>query len=142
MEKKPDSFLIILWSLILALTSPLILIPLEKILHFPYILEEIAKALLILLVLELPNKFTQFKLTMAIGFLFAFSENMFYVRNFLTGDVYPFFWQRFPITTLLHITTCLIILIPAQINKKYIIPSTIVAMLVHYFFNLLIPNLF
>ena len=130
---------IFLWSILIicSLVLPLVLIPIEKFLNYPYIIEEIAKALLIFfIVLKFKNTKTQIYSTILLGALFALSESMFY----LAGNIIPFgnlstFGQRLLLTTPLHIITALIILLPTLKNKKLIIFGLILAALIHYLFN-------
>jgi RsiW-degrading membrane proteinase PrsW (M82 family) len=121
-----------------ALIAPFVVWPIELILPYPHIIEELAKAVLVFTLLDLPERLTKIKLAILIGVLFAFSESVLYLFNIqLVGDVQTYF-VRLLVTVPLHVITTLIILLPALKNKKLIIVGVIFASLIHYFFNLYI----
>jgi hypothetical protein len=138
MNKKANYIFVAALLFFSALIAPLALIPVEKILPFPYIIEEILKAILVLFILKLSPKSFQIKLALFIGFLFAFSENFFYLPSFIENGNLDLFFQRFFLTSFLHILTILIILISSQKRRYLIFPAAILAMIVHYFYNQLI----
>lgn len=114
-----------------AFSLPLILIPVESVLPYPYIIEELTKALLVLL---LPKQSRIFQAVL-IGFLFSFSENMFYLTNIITYGYPAYFWQRFLLTTPLHITTTLIIFLLIRKGRWLLIPGLVLTMAIHFFYN-------
>ena len=121
-----------------ALIAPFVVWPIELILPYPHIIEELAKAVLVFALLDLPERFTKIKLAILIGVLFAFSESVLYLFNIqLVGSVQTYF-IRLLVTVPLHVITTLIILLPALKNKKLIIVGVVFASLVHYLFNLYI----
>ncbi len=123
---------------LLALIAPFVVWPIELILPYPYIIEELAKAILVFTLLNLPERLTKIKLAILIGVLFAFSESVLYLFNIqLVGNIQTYF-IRLLVTIPLHVITTLIILLPALKNKKLIIVGVIFASLVHYLFNLYI----
>src|SRR4030042_4206450 len=134
MEKTERYILIAALLFFLTLIAPLLLIPIEKIFPYPYIIEEMAKAAFVLFIVRLPVKTFQIKLAVFIGFLFAFSENFFYLPNFIENGNLSLFFQRFALAGSLHILTILIILIPSQKRRYLIFPATIFAMVAHYFY--------
>jgi hypothetical protein len=138
MNKKIDYVLIAISLFFLALAGPLLLLPMEKAFPYPYIAEELAKVIFVILILRLPPRAFQIKLAVFIGFLFAFSENFFYLPSFIENGNFYLFFQRFTLTSLLHILTILIILIPSQKRRYLIFPAAILAMIAHYFYNQLI----
>jgi hypothetical protein len=125
-----------------ALVSPLFLIPLENSAPYPYFIEEIVKAMLIFNIIKFSSLKKQLKLTLVMAFLFAFSENMFYLINFISSGTLQGFCQRCLLTTTLHLLTAIIILLPSQKKLKLIIPATIIAMIIHYFYNQLVLIIF
>lgn len=134
----PFIFLVCLTSLIL----PLILIAVERIAPYPHIIEEIVKAILIFKILKSSKRQNQLTLTLIVAFLFALSENIFYSTNFIADSIFYNFWQRFLLTTSLHLLTAVIILLPSQRKLKLIVPATILAMVIHYSYNQLVLLLF
>lgn len=125
-------------SPLFALIAPFIVWPIELILPYPHIIEELAKAVLVFTLLNLPERLTKIKLAILIGVLFAFSESVLYLFNIqLVGNIQTYF-VRLLVTIPLHVITTLIILLPALKNKKLIIVGVVFASLIHYFFNLYI----
>ncbi len=123
---------------LLALIAPFVVWPIELVLPYPHIIEELAKAILVFALLNLPERLTKIKLAILIGILFAFSESVLYLFNIqLVGNIQTYF-IRLLVTIPLHVVTTLIILLPALKNKKLIIVGVIFASLVHYLFNLYI----
>lgn len=123
---------------LLALIAPFIVWPIELILPYPHVVEEMVKAIIIYTLLDLENKSEKIKLTFLIGLLFAFSESVLFLFNIqMVGDIQTYF-LRLLVTIPLHVTTSLIILWPAMKNKKLIALGVILASLVHYTFNLFI----
>lgn len=123
---------------ILALISPLILLPIEKIIPYPHIVEEIIKAIFVLLILLIPGRLFQFKLAVFIGFLFALSENVFYLTNGLLYESPLIFLERILAVSFFHILTLSIILFFGQKKRWLIIPALVIAILIHYFYNQII----
>lgn len=117
---------------------PFLLWPIELLLPFPYIIEEVAKSTLIFRLLKLSNNFAKIKLTILIGVIFAVSETVLYLFNiYLVGDIKTFA-LRLIITVPLHVLTSLSILAPALLNRRLIVLGLIFAILLHYIFNLFI----
>jgi len=120
---------------LLALIAPFVVWPIELILPYPHVIEELAKAFLVYTLLDHPNRLTKIKLAILIGVLFAFSESGFFLFNIqMVGNIQTYF-VRLLVTIPLHVITTIIILLPALKNKKLIIVGVILASLVHYFFN-------
>ena len=120
---------------LLALIAPFIVWPIELILPYPHVIEELAKAFLVYTLLDLPDRLTKIKLAILIGILFAFSESVLFLFNIqMVGNIQTYF-LRLLVTIPLHVVTTIIILLPALKNKKLIIVGVILASLVHYFFN-------
>lgn len=122
--------------IISGLVLPLILVLLVKFTGFTEILEEISKALIVVfLILKFASLKQKIIAGVFFGFLFGLSENLLYLNNvFQLGD-FSVFWQRFFLTTPMHIVTVLIILFLGLKSKKYIILGTLGAIAIHLFFN-------
>jgi hypothetical protein len=143
MHKEKNTALIAFLVCLTALISPLVLIPIEKAVPYPYIVEELFKAILIFYVIKLFDETIQTKLALLAGFLFSLSENVFYLANFISnGLYYSTFWQRSLLTTSLHLLTMTIILLPSQKRIYCIIPATIVAIIIHFLYNQTVLSLF
>lgn len=121
-----------------ALIAPFVIWPIELLLPYPYIVEELAKAILVFSLLGLKKRSEKIKLAILIGVLFAFSESVLYLFNIqLVGSMRTFL-VRLLVTIPLHATTTLVILLPALKNKKLIIVGFFLAAIIHYLFNLFI----
>lgn len=103
------------------------------------IIEEIGKALIILFIISRGSNW-KLRLEGAIifGLLFGFSENIFYLINFLGTENYHIFLLRFVTTIPMHIVTVLIIFIFTEIKKYFWIFGLILSILVHLLFNLFV----
>ena len=115
---------------------PLILLPVIKITGFSEIVEEIAKALVVLfLILKLPTWKLQILGGIAFGFLFGLSENIFYLSNiFQLGD-FSIFWQRFIWIIPMHIITVLVMVFAGLARKWFLIFGLAGAIVLHILFN-------
>lgn len=127
---------------LIAAIAPFIIWPIEFFLPYPYIIEEIAKGILIVIILDLPAKTTRIQLTLASAGVFALSETVLYIFNIsLVGDLTTLF-SRLILTAILHVVTMLIILI-AAFGHRWLIPVGVAAaMIIHYLYNLVIPIIF
>ncbi len=105
---------------LLALAAPFVLWPIELLLPYPYVIEELVKAGLVWL-----NP--KFKSALAIGLTFASSETVLYIFN-----LNPY---RLIATSALHVTTTLVIYYAVHTNKKLISLGIILAGLIHFFYN-------
>lgn len=119
-----------------ALILPAFVWPIELVLPYPYIIEEIAKAALIYWVAASDETTTlKVKIVVAVGVLFAFSESVMYLFNiYMVGNISTLF-QRLALTTSMHVITSLVIFIPGIKHKKLIVLGAIIAGVIHYFFN-------
>lgn len=148
--KSQNSSNTVIYNILLimaGLVLPVFLISLVKFTGYSEIVEEIAKALVVLFLilapyrtcsgagLKLSSHKAQIFAGAIFGFLFGLSENIFYLNNiFQLGD-FSIFWQRFLWTVPMHIITVLIILLPALKNKKLIILGLVGAIILHALFN-------
>jgi len=121
-----------------ALIAPFVIWPIELILPYPHVIEELAKTFLILTLLDLKKTSEKIKLAILIGILFAFSESVLFLFNIQLVGSLKTFLLRLLVTIPLHATTSLVILLPALKDKKLIIFGFFLAVIIHYFFNLYI----
>jgi len=125
-----------------AAIAPFILWPIEQILPFPFLVEEIAKAIILLPVLNLTDNTKKIKLAAIAGVFFALSESVLYLFNIsLVGDLSTFV-TRLLLTIPLHVVTSIVIILPALRDKKLIVIGVIFASIIHYFFNSFITKIF
>lgn len=118
---------------LIAALAPFILWPIEIFFPYPHIVEELAKALLILLLLKSTNNRQKIYGAILVGFLFGLSENLLYLFSPGTTQTHLL---RFIVTMPLHIATTLTILIPALVHKRLIFLGIIIAIFIHYLFNI------
>jgi hypothetical protein len=134
--------------LISGLALPILLWPIEFILPYPHIIEELAKYLSLLLLKKNQSKKdwsknkTNFKLALLFGLFFTLSESVLYMMNFFILwqiDLLPI---RLLLTGLLHITTVLILF--ASLNKKVIwqITALLIVICIHYIYNYSVTAIF
>ena len=132
------AFQIILFSLFL----PYLLWPIERILPYPHIIEEAAKAGVILYLLNQDlKKRDKITLSLLIGVAFGLTEGIFYIGNILMVGNLNTFALRLIITIPFHALTSFVILFPAFYKKYLIVAGLIAAVFLHYFFNLIVAAL-
>lgn len=121
---------------LLASLSPFLLWPIERLLPYPYIAEELMKGFLVYLVLKsVTSRRNQVLYALAIGFLFAFSENILYSPGFIALEAPWTFIQRIALTTILHTITSLIMLCSAFKRPSWLIWGILMSMIIHYLYN-------
>ena len=132
--------------LIVGLASPLLLWPIEFLLPFPHIIEELLKffGLLWLSKTEFETKPIFSKKGLILGFLFAtlftFTESVLYIMNLSLLNQFHLFPKRLLYTGLLHVTTTLLILIGIQRNWYVKVLTIALAISIHYLYNNLITS--
>lgn len=129
--------------LLYAFFLPYLLWPIELVLPFPFIVEEIAKAFLVVYLLDI-EKDTRKRIYIAaaIGACFAFTESVFYLFNIaLVGNIFTYL-IRLLLTIPLHSSTTLIILFSVLMKnrRKDIIYGVILAAIIHFLYNFLISK--
>src|SRR3972149_5993641 len=98
-----------LLALLFALAAPLFLWPVEQVLNFPYVLEEVYKGSLVFFARPRPS------VAVIIGFCFALSETVLYAFNLSELDFFlPNFFLRLAATSFLHISTTAIMAAAVQ----------------------------
>ncbi|MBI5044652.1 MAG: PrsW family intramembrane metalloprotease [Candidatus Levybacteria bacterium] len=120
-------------SLPLALIAPFVLWPIELLLPYPFILEEIAKTLIIIPLLS-SHKNKVLLYGVGIGILFTLSETILYALNTVYGSSH-YLATRLLATGALHVTTTLIILSSGFYKKRYLLAGLMGAIIVHYLYN-------
>jgi RsiW-degrading membrane proteinase PrsW (M82 family) len=125
-----------IWIILVAPALPFLLWPIEKFFPLPYLIEETAKAILIYLVVVKTTNFEEkLKSTLIIGFFFAISESILYFLTIsLLGNIQTLLLRLF-LTTILHLTTCLVIFYPTNKNRRRIFLATFAAITIHFLFN-------
>ena len=140
-ESPPVAIIYGIFAVMAGMLLPALLIPVVKFTGYSEIVEEIAKALVVLfLILKIPGHRTQIFTGVAFGFLFGISENFLYLNQiFQLGD-FSIFWQRFLWTVPMHIITVLVILFSGLTGKKFIILGLAGAIILHALFNSMVVS--
>ena len=128
----------IVLALLLAFSAPLFLLFVEAVLPYPFVIEELVKLLaVILLVREEQEKNRSFCIfILLVGALFTISESVFYLVNIFTEGDLSLFPKRLLITGMLHIGTTFLIYLFGRRNKYLLVIGFLLAVLIHYYFNL------
>lgn len=130
----------IILVLLFSVTAPLPLLVIEQFLPYPFVLEETFKLIAVVVLLTIPHQNKRNLLPVAVlcGLLFAVSESIFYLLNLLPLQMYNLFWQRLLITGILHSLTIGIIFICGKRGTLWLLGGFILAILIHYFYNLIV----
>lgn len=123
---------------LLALILPLILIPIEKILPYPHIVEELVKLTLVLMIYQKEKQLKKSLLFILLlsGLFFTLSESIFYLINiFALGDltVIPI---RLLLTGTMHIGTLMIMYLFGRKNNVSLLISLYLSISIHFYYNL------
>ena len=115
---------------------PLILIPIVQIAGFTEMIEEAAKAIIVLfLILNFPTTRQKILAGISFGFLFGVSENFFYLNQiFQLGD-FSVFVQRFLWAVPMHIITVLVMVFASLARRWFLIFGLAGAIILHVLFN-------
>jgi predicted RNase H-related nuclease YkuK (DUF458 family) len=124
-----------------ALIAPFILWPIEYYLPYPFIIEEIAKGILVYIVVTDKTIKNKVSSVVIAALLFSISESFFYLINiYQVGNISTLF-MRFVLTTPMHIITALVILFFGMKDKRLIPLGVVIAGVIHLFFNATILTL-
>lgn len=123
----------------LALFVPFLLVFVEVVFPFPFIVEELAKLIMVVI---LVRKVGAQNLTLLnvglIGLIFGLSETVFYITNaFVLGNINSIV-VRLTVTVPMHVLTTIIMFIIGRRGKVWWGVGYIAAMLAHYAFNLVV----
>jgi hypothetical protein len=122
---------------LLCLFAPLPLWLIEQLLPFPFVIEELFKYVIV----KFAPSQKDFRFPLIAGILFSLSESILYLINFFQLGNFELFPYRIMLTTLLHTTTfCL--LYNFRSSRLFSIMSLLLAIIIHYLYNLLVPTLF
>lgn len=135
-------YLVILAPL-LALSAPLLLLPIEKFFPFPHFIEEATKLIIVEMMIrqEEQTKSSLFLLAFVSGFLFAISESILYLVNFCILGNFSAFPLRIALTVTLHTGTIMLMYILRRKGYLGLVIGFIGSVVIHYFFNLWVAGL-
>ena len=130
-------------GLLLALASPLLLLPVEKFLPYPHFIEEAVKLVIVVMMIktEKQTKKSLWVWVFLAGFLFTVSESILYLINIFALGNYMLFPKRLVLTGGLHTGTVMLMYLLGR--KKYagLAVGFVGAVVIHYFFNLWVAGL-
>lgn len=129
--------------LIFALALPLLLIPVEQVWPYPYVIEELAKLSLVWALVKSRKKTNHLvKWVVVVGLVFTFSESMFYLMNIFAVWDLGLWPVRLLLTGLLHVLTLLMLYWGVKKGRFWLLVTLAGAMLVHFLFNSQVAVLF
>lgn len=131
-------------ALLGSFSAPLFLLPIEKILPFPCLIEELIKLIIVGIIIKAEKKIKNNFVVWIIlaGMLFTLSESIFYLVNFFAKGNLLLFPQRIILTGILHIFTILTMYFLGRKNS-YLLPlGYLIAVITHWFFNITIKSLY
>ena len=122
---------------------PFLVWPVELVFPWPYLVEEIAKFLLVVfLISTVNNKSQRLQLAVACGVLFSISELVFYLINIsLVGGIGTIF-IRFALTAPMHTLTFVLLTTGLNYGKYWLGLALVTSIGIHYLFNLGIAQWF
>ena len=135
--------MLVVVALLLALASPFLLLPIEKLLPYPHFIEEAVKLLIVLMIIKAARqekeRFTVW--VFMAGFLFAVSESILYLMNIFALGNFMLLPQRLLLTGILHTSTMMLMYFLGRKNYAGLAVGFVGAVLIHYFFNLWVAGL-
>lgn len=123
----------------LALFVPFLLVFVEVVFPFPFIVEELVKLIMIMILVRRvgAENLTIVGVAM-IGLIFGLSETVFYITDaFLLGSSSAIVIRLF-VTVPMHILTVIIMFIIGRKKKIWWVVGYVVAVIIHYTFNQLV----
>jgi hypothetical protein len=112
------------------LFAPFPLLIIEKLLPFPFIIEELFK---LFVVTSTPQK-NNWLLPVVLGIVFSFSESILYVVNFFQLGNFENLPLRLVLTTSLHTFTFLLMYC-FRSKKTSLFIALVVSMVIHFYYN-------
>ncbi|HLD51553.1 hypothetical protein A3K34_04255 [candidate division WWE3 bacterium RIFOXYC1_FULL_40_10] len=125
------------WLGFLSVIFPFLLLPVEKVLPYPYLVEELAKLVLIA-GLFYRNKDRSIKWVLIFGVLFTLSETVLFSMNlWALGTVYLLLPKFLGLVTL-HCGTLTIMWNSFRKGIYWVVPGICLSIFIHFVFNLVI----
>lgn len=116
--------------------APFLVWPFELFFPYPFIVEELAKTVIVFFSLKTKGTFSQFLKTFILaGVLFALSETVLYLININFLGKISLIFTRFLATSLLHSFTFSVIAAIGFRNKKLLWLGFLIAAAIHYLYN-------
>jgi hypothetical protein len=137
-QERRNNIYIILTPLV-ALIAPFLVFIIEQPLPYPYIVEELAKAVFAYLILS-EDSLGMKKIGFAalIALLFSLSETVLYLFNLYVSNTVTVVFQRLIFTSSMHAVTLVIMVTVGMVNKKYLPLGILLGVIIHYSYNRLL----
>lgn len=127
---------------ILAMVTPFLLIPIEIMLPWPSIIEELLKFLMIRWWTKvIKTKKNDWTYALMAGIMFAVSESILYSDKIMSLGKWWFMPERLILTVAMHSTTMLLILFGVKKGKVYGLLALLGAIVIHESYNYLAISL-
>lgn len=123
---------------IIGLFVPFLLWPVELVVGYPYIVEELAKAILVTVLVTHLVRSNQRSTIVLLAISWSLSETVLYIFNLSQFSSPLWLGLRLLTTSLMHTLTFLIMLTLAQTNRWLLVGGLIMGILIHYYYNSLI----
>ncbi len=132
-NNNPIHFIFIILA---GLILPMVLIPVVALTGYSEVVEELVKALVVLvLISRLSSSKSKLIAAAIFGLLFGLSESMLYLNNILQIGDMSIFGQRLLYTMPMHMLTVLIITFSTLKKRWYILFGLVNAVILHSLFN-------
>lgn len=127
----------LIFALLIALSSPLPLLIVERFLPYPAIIEEVVKLIFVSLIISSSRKKLQYPYAFVVlaGLLFTFSESMFYLMNYFATSQVERFLTRMSLTGTMHVATCVVLYTFGLRGKFATVIGLMCAIAIHALFN-------
>jgi uncharacterized membrane protein len=123
---------------LVAAIGPMLLWPIEIFLPYPFIVEEVFKAILVYFILHSRNNKYQQALVISSAILFSLSESILYLFNIVLTGNSQIFLLRLGLTTTMHLSTFLIIYLLGKVSIKLLPLGILIGAIIHYLYNHLV----
>lgn len=129
---------------IFAAILPFLLWPVEFLLPYPVVVEELAKLLLVVYILN-DEEFSSVKIVIVSGILFSITESVLYVFDILSITESNFalmFTQRLLMTGVMHTLTMVVMFVLIKKDRRLLPVGLGVGMIIHFVYNSLVASIF
>lgn len=124
-----------------AIIAPFVVWPIELLLPYPYIVEEVMKWIIVRYAHTRTELSSSLAIALIVGFLFAMSEMALFMYNIVQTGTLSTLFLRLALTIPLHVGTSFVLAYTARRNAFIIALGLATAMLFHYMYNLYVPTL-
>lgn len=133
----------IIIALIIALIAPIVLIPVEHVLNYPFVIEELIKfiAICIIILHSKQIKGNYWIFALLVGIIFTVSESILYISDYLIEGELSELPLRLFLTGTLHSTTSSLMYAAGRKSWLLLILAVIASIVIHYYFNYFVSRI-